>query len=190
MIRSVIDKASQAISTVSERSLAAVPNYGKITAALFLISLVGETYVRASSQKTHSGFSPWVALFLLKKVQVFSGMGGSSYSWKLTIPAGTVAFLLPSVGAARAKIWTTENAQGERLHKAAVIPTDRPYLKTYFACAYEALNVASKVIQSVATGVVAQKMWSDQTEGKVRVAVTTALLALSAWNVYNLKTYS
>ncbi len=189
MIGTNLDRASHIISTVSGRSLAVVPNYGKIKAALFLIGLLGETYVKLKL----SDKKGWIIqtegkdyvveslklVIRLKEIQFMAGISGSGYSWKFTIPAGVGFFFMPSQIAAESRI--TKNWVAE------VISTDRPLLNTYFACAHEILNIVSKVIQSIATGALAQKMWSGQTYGKIRVVITTALLALSAVNVYNIK---
>lgn len=191
MIGSAIDTGFNAISAVSTRALAAVPTYGKISSALFVLSLLRETYVRFSPKKSYSFQLGDVPLFKssklnmissLKRFQIGSCILESGYSWKLKIPAGIIIGFLPSQIVAPSQVVRLLPSE------EFVICSDRPFLNAYLACGKEVLNIASKVIQSVATGVVAQKMWNSQTNGNIRVVVTSALLTLSAWNIYNVKT--
>ncbi len=210
MIRPIIDKAFQFIDTVSTTSLATVPNYGKISAALFVFGLGYETHSRYLPSKPFKKADPnlvaqhyvlvknyvlvnFKEIFQSKVIQVAAFFYGTSLDpiFKVVAVVGQLfvprkvdpivemSVVIPLEG--------NEQRDWEIKKKKAHCLSDRPLLKDQLAVGYDVVNIASKIIQSFATGVVAQKMWNNSTSGKVRAVVTTALLALSAWNVYNVQ---
>jgi hypothetical protein len=61
--------------------------------------------------------------------------------------------------------------------------TDRPPLVSFAACAGEVAKIGAKIVGCLATGKIVGHMVNTQASDKVRMAVSTALLALSALNI-------
>jgi hypothetical protein len=62
------------------------------------------------------------------------------------------------------------------------VESDRPPLVTFVQVASETIQIAARVLGSLATGTVVQRMFTDKSEGKIKVVVSLILLGLSFVN--------
>jgi hypothetical protein len=165
-----------------------IPSYGRFHALVFVSNLLLETTLRFSKKPEKNLL--WISLMKVSPLILCAASAPLLRSWKILIPGFFLSSLfLPnslSIIGSRSAQWLTVNKSGifPKHIQAVTVEADRPPLISFVACTVEALNIASKVFNSIGAGVVAQKMFNGQTEGKVRVAVTGALLALSALNIY------
>jgi hypothetical protein len=169
-----------------------VPHYGKLAAITFVVTLLFEVSARMSKKAdvearlgTIGGMKGMQLANLAHQIKSFSF--NTSYPLAnriLSTGANSLACLGIGIvsGILSSRANEAQVTRGEQLKRGAVI-LDRPPVVVILASVFEIANVASKVINSCATGIVAQKMWSGGTTGKIRFVVTTALLALSFWNI-------
>ncbi len=177
--------ATRVMSSIYPTIEQAAANYGKVGAMSFVLSLVGETYSRFSKLNNSTGES--IAAFKSIQQTTYLAKNPILNSWTANLLAGlTVTGLnTPQFLNFMGKLSGQPAIdKGSGRHKNIMtIISDRPPFVFFFACAREIADIASKVIGSFATGIVAQKMFDGQTEGKVRAVVTVVMLGLSAVNV-------
>ncbi len=162
-----------------------VPGFGQREAAIFTGALIAESLIRASGGK---GGARLLFLDPLKHIQFYASFAKNPfYSHSFGHKLITHLALLPSniFGVfAISEITGIKQCHIRGINQYhANLETERPPLVSFLACAGEALKIGAKIVGSLATGAVVEKMTTGQTEGKIRFAVSAALLALSAWNV-------
>ncbi len=152
-----------------------VPKFGQGEAVVFTGALLAESLVRFNPANDLG-----VTIFFLdviKHIQFYASFAKTSYgrSWVNVLKAH--CSLLPSnyIGLVLIKAITkTQDVD---------ILTDRPPLVSIVASYGEAAKMGAKIVGCLATGKVIGDMVDAQISGKVRFAVSVALLALSALNI-------
>ena len=173
-----------------DAAIASVPNYGKAHALTFVTSLLAETYLRFSGKK-----DPNLHMIAgAKSVQTLSGLLANptfSSSRQVTALTCFLTMLLPShllfLGAAKFSTilnYRFQRSNDKYLLETVLLKADRPSFAFLLASANEVANIASKVISSLAVGIIAQQVLTGDKTGKIRTVVSAALLAVSAVNVY------
>lgn len=158
-----------------------VPGFGQKEAVIFTSALIAESLLRGS--KTDKGLR---ILFLdaIKHIQFYASFAKNPlYGHSVLNKLKAHFLLLPSniFGILIISAITGVKEWNKKYH--ANLEADRPPLASFVACAGEALKMGAKIVGSLATGKVVGQMVEEQLSGKVRFAVSAALLALSAWNV-------
>lgn len=167
---------------------ALVPNFGKMDALTFTAGLVSETFVRFSIDGAKD-----CTRSLLKRVQLAKTLQPvpiarnyfDSNPTKLMGMALVAGSQLPFVHNLIVRLTKVNNFGNNKTLHYVQIEADRPSLISFVQVAGEMVNIVSKVLGSLGTGIVVQKMVTGDTSGKIRFVVSTVLLALSAWNVKN-----
>ncbi|MGH2611590.1 MAG: hypothetical protein ACRDFB_00910 [Rhabdochlamydiaceae bacterium] len=160
------------------------PNYGKMNALGFVLPLLCESYM-----KLQAGASSLFWIAFAKSIPACGLLNAApAFEAPRIYYPTSIAFTTLSSRAFLLKfldvVGTDQVKKGKKEINAVFLDTDRPPLVSFLTCASEVVNVASKVINSLATGVVVQKMFTGQTEGKVRTITTAILLSLSVLNVF------
>ena len=167
------------LSYVSDAAIKQAPDseYGKLSALGFVSSLLAETYFRVNAHSL-SRLDLLTCISFMKLLQIIPCLKANPAlsSYRTFIPTVILTTGL--------SFHLSFSMLGQVLREYPMMKSDRPPLIAFVACAKEIVNIASKVIQSFAVGVVAQKMFTGRTEGKIKIVVTTVLLGLSALNIY------
>ena len=160
------------ITSYADAATNLVPNFGKARALTFTAGLVLETVVRYGLAEPD--YMELNVIQLLKTWQSVAAFADSAY---FSAKGKVGAFFI------------TYAFQSPIVHDKFSDPNspllDRPRLISFVQVTGEAINIASKVIGSLATGLVVQRMVTGGVTGKIRIVVSAALLALSAYNVFN-----
>ncbi len=159
-----------------------VPDYGKKHVCLFAAALFVETSLRFSNDG-----DALKKIFFWKGPQIISCLLANSAfnsSYRVAIPTVVSTLALSTSGFYNV---VANLSQVVKINNVTVasLNAERPPLISIFASAMEVANIASKIINSLAVGLVVQKAFTGQTEGKIRVVVSAALLLLSALNIYH-----
>ncbi len=167
---------------------ALVPNFGKVSAIGFTVGLLLETFFRPSASSQQHRTRSALAFIQFEKSFQSAQIAMNYFDSPRTKIMGSClagGLQLPVVHNRLVRL-TGVNAFGNNktLHYTQ-IEADRPALVSFVQVAGEMVNIASKILGSLATGLIVQKMVTGDTTGKIRFVVTAALLALSAWNVKN-----
>jgi len=158
-----------------DRATSLVPNFGKGNALLFTAGLLAETVLRYGvAQPGYTELDVIQCCKCFQSAMALIDLGPFSVIRKIGTIFITFAFQFPIV---HDRFSTT--------FRVAELKYDRPRLISFVQVTGEAINIASKVIGSLATGIVVQRMATGGATGKIRVVVSAALLALSAYNVFN-----
>jgi len=171
-----------------DRATNLVPNFGKGNALVFTVGLFLETLQRSHmTEDTDCSRKNITRLQILKATQslvVMHGGSGSRIRKYVASPLLSFGLQLPVVHDQIIKFTNVHHfkSPNQMLHYNQ-LTADRPVFVSFFKVAGEVVNIASKVIGSLATGLVVQKMVTGGPTGKIRFVVSAALLALSAYNV-------
>ena len=164
-----------------------VPNFGKGNALLFTAGLLAETLRRFTMTKgtdyNRKNIS-WLQTFKATQSLAISFGGSGSHIRKFV--AGPLLFLgfqLPVVHDQIIKFTKPYSFTHYPTLHFTQIEAYRPHLICFVKMVGEVVNIVSKVVGSLATGLVVQKMVTGGPTGKIRFVVSAALLALSAYNV-------
>lgn len=179
----VVEKIPECVSY----ALAKVPKYGKWHALGFACCLIYEARqrnLRKERTRPEKYDEIYERILWMKSFQVSIGIIASPAFNSLIskIAAGFFTFILYHpffIQAIDSKPKDWNVIQEFEVH----LDAERPSASTFFAFTIEVVNIALKITNSLAAGVVVQKMWNGQVEGKVRFVVATVLLGLSAYNI-------
>lgn len=161
-----------------------LPTFGKPHASVFVAGLFLESLYRIEDR---SG-AKLIKIFTSKVAQI-AVLGASHTLFDSTRVKASVALCV----ALSQPTWLrklSKKMDNQELKDNPDRISDRPRLSSFIGSGAEVVNIAAKIFCSLSTGVVVQQMITGQTEGKIRVAVSAILLAISAANVYKIIDYA
>lgn len=174
----------QALSYVSQTVTRLTPGIKKPQALIFTVALIVETCLRKRASKGKKFSASFTCLSFLHL---------SKYMQSGTL---TVIEPLKSVSSLRAYsqlglfYGLSSPYVMARFIKnvepiSVKVEQDRPLFFIFLKVASEMCNIAAKVLGSLETGMVVQQMIGGKSDRKIQWIVSTFLLGVSAWNIYN-----
>lgn len=167
---------------------ALVPNFGKTSAAVFTTVLVLEYMFRTITIEKHHTTAFLNKMQALKGVQSSIVLGAFGLNSKELL-VGSIALAalqaLPLHALIAKSTGVTRASTGGPSKNYVRVEADRPPLVSFIQVAGEMVNIACKVLGSLATGVVVHKMFPGDTIGRSGAIVSLWLLTFSALNVKN-----
>src|SRR3569832_1329824 len=171
-----------------DRATNLVPNFGKGNALVFTVGLVLVfllcSHMIVDTDRSRKNNTRLQMLKATQSLVILLGGSGSHIRWYVASPLLSFGLQLPIVHDQIIKFTNVTHFKdaNQTLHYNQ-LTADRPVFVSFFKVAEEVGNIVSKVIGSLATGLVVQKMVTGGPTGKIRFVVSAALLALAAYNV-------
>jgi len=175
------------IMPYADRATNLVPNFGKGSALVFTVGLLMETVQR--SHMTEDTDQNQENIYMLQMFKIAQSLpisfGGSGSHIRKYVAGYVLSFALQftPIHQLIAKFTRVDLFDECEVSRYCQIEADRPVFVSFVQVAGEVVNIASKIIGSLATGIVVQQIVTGGSTGKIRIVVSAALLALSAYNV-------
>ena len=172
-----------------DRATNLVPNFGKGNALVFTVGLVLETLQRSHmTEDTDRSRKNITRLQMLKATQslvILLGGSGSHIRRYVASPLLSFGLQLPIVHDQIIKFTNVTHFKdaNQTLHYNQ-LTADRPVFVSFFKVAGEVVNIASKVIGSLATGLVVQQMVTRRSTGKIRIVDSVVFFVLFVFFVF------
>jgi len=170
-----------------DRATNSVPNFGKGNALLFTAGLLAETLRRftMTEDTDHNRINIYILQMfkIAQSLPISFGGSGSHITKYVAGPVLSFGLQFTLIHQLIATFTRVASFKGYDTSYYCQIEVDRPDFVFFVQVAGEVVNIASKIIGSLTTGLVVQQMVTRRSTGKIRIVVSAALLALSAYNV-------